>query len=474
MRGLRRIVCITGRLAEKALRATLASLAPAVQAEVVVLPITVAALMTTEWVARHLPDEMPIGDLLLLPGLCAGNLEPVRERWRGAVEHGPNDLKDLPAYFGRPAERPGYGERSIEIVAEIQHAPRLTPGELLERAEYYRESGADIIDLGCDVGARWQSVGAAVEMLVKRGFRVSVDTFDRAEMRAAADAGAEMILSVHAGNLEAARGLRCRVVVVPGPEGELEPVAACVAQLEAWGVPYVLDPVIAPISFGFAESIGRLLELRRRWPGAELMIGSHHLTELLDADTTGVTAVAAGIAQEVGVRYVLTTEVAAWAHGAVRELDVARRLMHYAQRRGVLPKNLDDGLLTIKDRRPNHFTEPEIRDLAAQVTDPNFRIFIDGRRIYVFNADVFVVDTDIQRIFDQLGVTEATHAFYLGKELARAKIALELGKNYRQEQPLRWGYLTPAQAGGEHGVAARTRRRVRLTQRRERKGGRPA
>ena len=43
---------------------------------------------------------------------------------------------------------------------------------------------------------------------------------------------------------------------------------------------------------------------------------------------------------------------------------------------------------------------------------------------------------------DRLGVDEATHAFYLGKELMKATIARALGKNYRQESPLDSGYLT--------------------------------
>ena len=37
----------------------------------------------------------------------------------------------------------------------------------------------------------------------------------------------------------------------------------------------------------------------------------------------------------------------------------------------------------------------------------------------------------------------ALHAFYLGRELARASLAVTLGKTYRQDATLRWGYLTP-------------------------------
>jgi hypothetical protein len=87
--------------------------------------------------------------------------------------------------------------------------------------------------------------------------------------------------------------------------------------------------------------------------------------------------------------------------------------------------------------------EAELRRLHAAVTDPNFRIFTDRTTITVFNHELFVRGTDIQEIFAQLGVDEATHAFYLGKELQKAKLALQLGKTYRQEGALAWGYLTP-------------------------------
>jgi hypothetical protein len=76
-----------------------------------------------------------------------------------------------------------------------------------------------------------------------------------------------------------------------------------------------------------------------------------------------------------------------------------------------------------------------------------------NNRRFVRSADAI----DIRAIFAQLDVHEATHAFYLGKELARASLAVTLGKTYRQEGALSWGYLTPPdETRSEH---------VRLTQR---------
>jgi dihydropteroate synthase len=190
------------------------------------------------------------------------------------------------------------------------------------------------------------------------------------------------------------------------------------------------------------------------------MMGVGNITELTSADTTGVHALLLAIAQETGVRAVLTTEVIPWARGAVREIDIARRLMFHAVRHRTPPKNVDDRLLTVKDPVILEYDEAELRRLHAAVKDSNFRIFADRTTITVFNDQLFVRGTDIQEIFAQLGVEEATHAFYLGRELAKARLAITLGKTYRQEGALTWGYLTPPDdVRSEH---------VKLTQRRRR------
>ena len=67
-------------------------------------------------------------------------------------------------------------------------------------------------------------------------------------------------------------------------------------------------------------------------PDAEMFMGIGNLTELTEADTTGVTALLIGFCQELGIRNVLTTEVIHWARGAVQEAVLAAQLMHFAHR----------------------------------------------------------------------------------------------------------------------------------------------
>jgi len=111
----------------------------------------------------------------------------------------------------------------------------------------------------------------------------------------------------------------------------------------------------------------------------------------------------------------------------------------------------------VKDPVVLAYAEDELRALQAGITDPNFRIYADRDGITVMNNELFIRGTDIQEIFGQLDVDDPAHAFYLGKELARASLAVTLGKTYRQEGALSWGYLTPPDDP--------TREHVRLTQR---------
>ena len=158
---------VTGKLAEPALRATLERMAPDFAYEVAVLRITVAALMTTSWIARHLAGTVDC-ERIVIPGLCEGDVGPIEDRWGVKTEKGPDDLRDLPEHFGRTAAPEEYGAHDIRIFAEINNVPYLPREEVVRLAEYYRASGADVVDVGCSLDKKFDDVGEVVSLLKAR------------------------------------------------------------------------------------------------------------------------------------------------------------------------------------------------------------------------------------------------------------------------------------------------------------------
>lgn len=439
-----RILFVTGRLAELSLRRVLDDLAPRIgfAPEVAVMPISVAALMPPKWIARHL--EVPEGvQRIILPGLCRGGLGPVVDRAGAAsVERGPDDLRDLPAYFGSSRQHSDYGRFDIEILAEINHAPRLEQVELLEQARRFRNQGADRIDLGCDPGDPWPGVFDAVRALIDDGHRVSIDSFHPVEIGDAVRAGADLVLSVNETNREQAPDWGAEVVAIPDLPGSLDGLAETLAFLDSRKVRFRIDPILGPIGLGFAPSLGRYLECRQLYPDSEMLMGVGNITELTDVDSAGVNVLLLGFCQEIGVRSVLTTAVINWAKSSVQEIDLARRLVFEAVRNRVPPKRIEPRLVMLRDPKVHRHGPDSLANLADRIKDPNWRLFAEDGRLHAINGSSYLKDDDPFRMFQAMAVDDPSHAFYLGYELAKAKIALTLSKDYRQDQALDWGLLT--------------------------------
>jgi dihydropteroate synthase-like protein len=384
--------------------------------------------------------------------MCNGDLDVLKQAWGDIrIEKGPNDLRDLPDYFGSVGKTAtNYGKYDIEILAEINHAPRLPRNEILRIAKKAHADGANLIDLGCDPGTSWTGLADTVKALRSEGLRVSLDTFDIHEAEQAAKAGAELILSVNRTNREAAPDWGCEVVAVPDTPAHCEGLSETVEFLQKHGVRFRIDPVLEPIAFGFAASLGRYLETRKQYPDIEMMMGVGNLTELTDVDSAGVNLLLLGFCQELGIRSVLTTEVINWAQSSVRELDLARRLVYHACHEHVLPKHREPNLILLRDPKLRAHGDETLKELAEQVKDRNFRLFAERGKLHVINADMWLQGTDPFQLFAEMMKRtdiDPAHAFYLGYELAKALTALTLGKNYVQDQALRWGFLTLPESG---------------------------
>jgi len=358
----------------------------------------------------------------------------------------------LPTFFGRNPTPPDYGAYDIEIIAEINHCPRLTLADILAEARRLAADGADLIGVGCEPDGPWTGVAETVRALREEGHRVSVDSLDPREIEPAVKAGAELILSVNSSNREAACDWGCEVIVVPDDPRTLAGLDETVDRLAAAGVRLRIDPVLEPIGFGFAGSLGRYLQVRERYPDAEIMMGIGNLTELTDVDSAAVNVVLLGFCQELGIRSVLTTQVINWARSSVRECDLGRRLVYHSIRRRVLPKHLEPRLVMLRDAAVTQPSDKDLERLANEIKDANYRVFVAGGEVHVVSHALHLHDADPFLLFEQLRQSgpdgslpknlDAAHAFYLGYEMCKAATAITLDKQYMQDESLDWGFLT--------------------------------
>jgi len=439
------IMFLTGKLAEKRLHRVLESMQPLEFSYAVKnIGISVAALMTARMIVRRLHSANG-ADRIIVPGLCRGDLEAATRQLGVPVIRGTEDLKDLPSFFGRDCRTPDLSRYDVLIFAEITDAPLIPVDRILARAQKYRDDAADVIDLGCLPDTPFPHLEESVAALHEADYRVSVDSLDDDELLRGGRAGAEYLLSLNEGTLWIAEEVAATPVLIPEPHADLDSLYRAIDTCAAKGRNFIADSILDPIHFGFAESIIRYSTLRRRYPDIDIMMGIGNLTELTEADTTGINALLFGLISELHITSVLTTEVSPHARSAVREADRARRLMYAARKDGSLPKGLDTSLLTTHARKPFPYSLEEVQELAREIRDPSYRVQITEAGIHVYNRDGMHTGRDPFALFPQLALlqNDAPHAFYMGVELARAQIAWQLGKRYQQDEELDWGAARP-------------------------------
>jgi dihydropteroate synthase-like protein len=463
------LLFLTGHLAESRLTRVLESMAPTPFTwEVRNVGVKVAALMTPEIILRRI-GPIDAATTIVVPGRCKGDLDALGRKLGVPVRQGPEELQDLPEHFGGKRRLHALDAHDCRIFAEIVEASALDVGDIITRASALRAEGADVIDLGCLPGTPFPQLEDAIAALKAEGCVVSVDSGDPAELRRAAGAGADYLLSLTEDTLDLAFESEAMPVLIPARHGELDGLVAACEHLQHAGRPFLADPILDPIHFGFTASIVRYHELRRRLPEIEILMGVGNLTELTDADTTGITMTLMGMVSELAIRNVLVVQVSPHCRRAIVEAELARRIMHAAKADGSLPQGYDPGLLCLRDRRPLLNTPAEIAATAAEIGDANWRIEVAADGIHAYNRDGHHVACDPFDLFSHLGVEkDGAHAFYLGVELARAQVAHQLGKRYVQDNELRWGVAVPAptqdrlhfvQAGSTLEAGRKSRRR---------------
>ncbi|QMU60998.1 MAG: dihydropteroate synthase [Gammaproteobacteria bacterium] len=441
------ILFLTGKLAEKSLHRVLESMQPTeFTYEVRQLGVSVAALMTTQLIEKRLTDT-GLAQKVILPGRCRGDIEALSNSLKLPVERGPDELKDLPAYFGQVDRKADLSQYDVQIFAEIVDAPMMTVADIVKRAQTYKEDGANVIDLGCLPSTPFPHLAESVQALKAEGFKVSVDSLTPEDLVTGGKAGADFLLSLSEKTLWILDEVNSTPILIGNTPSDARSLYRAIEQLIKQGREFIADSILDPIHFGFTESIIRYRNLRKRYPDIEIIMGIGNLTELTHADSAGTNAILLGIISELEIRHVLATEVSEHCRYAVREADLARRVMYASRIDSIPPKGYDNGLMALHERKPFPYTIEEVKEFAAEIKDPNFRIQVSEEGVHTYNRDGMHTATDPYEIYPKLNVDDdGGHAFYLGIEHARAQIAWQLGKRYEQDEELDWGVSTKSAA----------------------------
>ncbi|KPU62640.1 dihydropteroate synthase [Thermococcus sp. EP1] len=498
-----KILLVTGKIAEPLVRQY------GKGCDVFVCPVSVAAFLTPRMITNYLKQaKIKNYDLIMVPGLVKGSTQEIEEALGIPTFKGPKYAYDIPQTlealrngFKLSKETPAdelfqidalkrvediknktknknYIEKALKkpynflvgnlpvgldfpqrIVAEIVDAPKLDLNKIVEKAIYYLKNGADIIDVGMISGEEnlefIENIPEIRERLGGNGFNppISFDSLNEQELENALNY-VDLLLSVDEGNVDALVTKK-PVVLIPTnqkrgyfPENPKERVEFLEKLKEkAISLGYkriILDPILEHIPH-LTRSLSALQFYRERNPEDVLLAGVGNVVEMIDADSVGINAILAGIAKELNISLLLTTEVSPKCRGVVKELKRALDMMLFN-----MPKDLGFDLLILKEKRSEKveyiIDSPVIkaREREIKLEDIYFRIFLKDDKIWVIahkgTDQVLTVVGDkpnaiIDTILENFKISPR-HAFYLGRELEKAKTALKLKRTYLQEGEL--------------------------------------
>ena len=435
------ILFITGKLAEKNLKKILDCIEEKdFSYEIRNLNINVAALLTTEMIYRRIGNVDNFSKIIL-PGKVRGDIDELAKKLKIEIERGPEELKDLPVMFGGNPLKYDLSKYEVHIFAEITDAPNMKIQEIISMANYYRDNGADIIDIGCLPNKPFPHLSETIQELKRQDFYVSIDSHLDKELILGGKSGADYLLSIKSDNFYILDEVDSYPILIP-KDGDMVSLYDCIDKCIENKRIFIADPILDPINYGFTQSITRYSELRKRYPDIHIMMGTGNVTELTHADTTGMTMILMGIISELKINHILTTEVSKHCRTVIKESDLARRIILAASLGNTTPKHINSGLLTTHEEDPIRYNAQEVEELFEQVKDSSYRIMNTDDGVNLFNKKGLQVAIDPFDFFEKIDVGDDTgHAFYLGVELARAQIAHQLGKTYEQDEELKWGCL---------------------------------
>jgi len=470
------ILAVTGRNAEEEVKEQVKN--------VYVVDVDIAAFITP----RHL-NNVDFGDydLVIVPGLAKGDWKSLEDKKGVKIRLGPIHASDIgliidnintielshkiPAckmlnistarknreivdslsdYIFKIGDVEVGGNTRMKVVAEIVDATEMEKDNLISRIQYYEESGADIIDLGIPLNFESDDVRKTVKIAVENSTcPISIDTFSGKAIDIGVRTGADMVMSISKENLNSLDYVGDAAVVVV--ERDLKDLYNVLEKVKKRTNRVIADCLLDPISI--ADSIVRYYEFRNDETNlgkTPVLLGVGNITEMSDADSIGINAVLAFIAEELGVNLLFTTEASNKTRGSVRELKIASYMAKSARLRKTPYKDMGIELLSLKEKKFRIGRQIPVSNAVTAtrgefIRDPlgDFRIWLRDGKIVCNHSELNVIGEDARSITDTVIsenlISRLDHAAYLGIELKKAEIALKLGKNYTQDLELDFG-----------------------------------
>ncbi|TGC08742.1 dihydropteroate synthase-like protein [Methanolobus halotolerans] len=496
-----KVLVATGHLAEQTVRDSVG-----MDTDVLIVDTQIAAFITPRKLMAAIEADFPQFtnnkahnaeyDLILIPGLVSGDFSRLARKLRCKIRLGPKhaydlgfvlnfvgsvefstelpacelladvrremalekvkQLEELAVPLMTVGELKFGGDSRMKVMAEVVDATGQDTDTLSGRIESFVRKGADIIDLGASLHAEADDVEHAIKVAKSvTSLPVSIDTLDPGLLSRALDIGVDMVLSLDSSNIStiAPRLASSDVasVIIPDSGEGLDSLIRNINEARRMGVRKIIaDPVLDPIGHEIASSIVRYSKFHEMFPEIPIFFGVGNVTELIDADSTGVNATLCGIAADLGVSILFTPEYSNKTQGSIKELKKASQMMMLTKERKSSPKDLGIDLIEIKEKRrrtdavmPDNFVRAEKSRMWT--VDPKGSIRINvipesygkGGYILAEHDSVSIVGRSagevMDTILDMKLVSRMEHAAYLGQELKKAELALKFGRSYSQD-----------------------------------------
>ncbi|TKY91944.1 MAG: dihydropteroate synthase-like protein [Candidatus Methanomarinus sp.] len=352
------------------------------------------------------------------------------------------------------------GSSTMKVMAEIVDATALGDDELVERILSFQIKGADIIDLGVGMAADVEEVKHTVALARKTAkVPLSIDTLEPDLITTAIRFGVDMVLSLNSTNIKTVASVIARAditaVVIPDPGNELDSLISNIHTARGLGVSKIIaDPILDPPGQNMVNSIFRYKQFRQSFVDIPMFFGVGNITELMDVDSVGINALLTAIGCDVEADILFTPEYSDKARGSIAELKTSAQMMAMSKYRSSPPKDLGIDLLLLKEKRFRPFDEVPVDFITAKkdskwTRDPagSFKISISSskikngveekNRIIAQHKKCTIIGNSAKDILDtvlDLGlISKLDHAGYLGRELMKAELALEMGRSYSQD-----------------------------------------